>query len=121
MSNLKFVLSDYYATGEGRTISVLITRAYPREEDWITLPKYEKDADGNYIKTEGVLRYTEDDIVIREFTRVFDNWTAIGAEILSKEDFIDKAGKYLSDLVIKMIDEPAGNFHYHSQFHINFS
>jgi hypothetical protein len=116
-----YMVADYSATGEGRTISILITRAYPREEDWITFPKFEKDENGKYYKIEGVLKCTHEEIALREFTRTFDAWTAIGVEFLSKEDFIKKAGKYLSDLVIKTIDEPAGNFHYHSQFHINYS
>ena len=103
--DLKFLVSDYYATGEGRTISILITRAYSRYEDY----------------KDDVCQLSSEEIALREFKTHFDEWIAIGAEFLKKEEFISRCSKYLSDLVLKQLDSSSGNFYYFSQFHINYS
>ena len=102
---LHYIVSDYYATGEGRTISILITRAYPRTEDY----------------ENGNLKDNLKERLIREFAECFDPYLAFNAEVLEKEAFLQRYKNHLSELVIRQLDSLSGNFHYHSQFHINFS
>jgi hypothetical protein len=116
MADPIFVVSDYYATGEGCTISILITRAFPRQDDYDLSPSYSNSGyDGGTLKNSANFR------ALREFIELFGGWYGHGAEILSKDEFLSKAGKYIPDMVVKMLDEPSGHLHYHSQFHINFS
>lgn len=106
----QFLAADYYATGEGRTVSVLITRAYPRASDY-------EDTFG------GKLKKTPKEIAEREFVEEFGSYIAQGAEHLSRKDFYHKYGKYLPALVMKVLEheEQPGNLHFVQSFHMNFS
>ena len=42
----QFLACDYFATGEGRTVMLLITRAYPHADDYET--PGDADTDNNY-------------------------------------------------------------------------
>ena len=117
---LIFIASDYYATGEGRTVSILITRAMPSESHYCIKPEWIKTTDGWKYK-EGVMNCTREQIALEEFKKTFDDWTAIGAEVLSQEEFVKRFAPYLPPMVINYINDPEGNFHYHSQLHLNLS
>lgn len=107
-----FVASHYYATGEGSTISLLITRAYPRTED------YEDSLDTpRVLKTGPAFR------ALRQFAETFDGFTARGAEIYNHENFMKKYGHHLPAYMAKNLtsDDPPGNLNYSSQLHLNFS
>lgn len=104
----QFIVSDYYATGEGRTVCVLITRAYPWAEDY---------AEDETIKRSAKFR------AAREFIVKFGRHAAEGAENLTREEFLDKVGHYLPEFVKNVLsdsDQP-GNFNYAQEFHLNFS
>lgn len=122
-TDLIFVVSDYYATGEGRTISILVTRAYPTEDDWDVKPTFEVGPDGKYIFKNGNLKNTKDQIALNEFIDHFDTFYAMGAEVLEKEEFISRYSSFIPQSVLKQTetDSDSGNFHYFSQFHINYS
>jgi len=102
---LHYVVSDYYATGEGRTISILITYGSTREEDY----------------ENGELKRSMNFILLREFALLFDWFYYQGAEILTKEEFLARYKSFISESVLKMLESEIGNFHYYSQFHINLS
>lgn len=114
----QFLACDYYATGEGRTVSLLITRAYPRTED------YE-----DYIKTSNppqpVYKNTAKFRAAREFIEKFGGWYAQGAENLPREDFLEKYGHHLPEYLHKVLaaegDERPGNLNFSQQLHMNFS
>lgn len=117
-----FVAADYCATGEGRTICLLITRAYPRKEDYEVEPEW-IFSEGKSQYNPGVLKHGPGFIALREFAEVFDGFIARGASLYNVENFKKQFGKYLPDLVFKMLeheDQP-GNFHWHSELHFNFS
>lgn len=106
----QFIAADYYATGEGRTVSLLITRAYPRAEDY--------DENQKQIRSAKF-------IAAREFIERNDPLLNSYAENLYREDFLNKYGRLLPEYVIKIInaegsDRP-GNFNYSQQYHLNFS
>lgn len=97
-----FLVSDYYATGEGRTICLLITRAYPMVDE------YDKDPDV---------------IAEEEFTKRFGEFLSMGVEAVNQEEFMKRFGHYLPEYLKKLLeneDQP-GNLNYMSQFHLNYS
>ena len=117
-----FVASHYYATGEGSTISLLITRAYARTDDYEVLPETVY-TDGKYHFNPGVVKMGPGFRAIREFAEVFDSFTARGAELYNYESFMAKFGHHLPEYMKKNLtsDEPPGNLKYFSQIHLNFS
>ena len=120
---MHFIVSDYAATGEGRTISILITYLRPKEEDYEIRPHFEeqRDENGRIVFNHGVLKTKVDHILLRSFAETFDGWMAMGAEILDKVEFIERFGRFVPEFVIRSINEPMGNFHYFAQIHVNYS
>jgi hypothetical protein len=118
----QYVSADYYATGEGRTLSLLITRAYHRTEDWIKPPEYVK-VDNEWKLIPGQEKFGAGLRAVREFAEVFDGFIAQGAELHTHEEFMNKYGHYVPAIVQDMIssDDGPGNLHWHQQFHYNFS
>ena len=116
-----FVASHYYATGEGNTISLLITRAYPRQEDY-EIPPETIYTNGEYHYNPGVVKFGPGFRAIREFAEVFGGWTARGAELYTYENFMDKFGHHLPEYMRKNLPsgEAPGNLNYFSQIHMNF-
>ena len=119
----QFVFADYMATGEGRTISLLITRAYPHHEDYDeSIPS--GFIDGKFVMPvlkEGI---TPQVIAAREFVEKFGGYMAMGAEFLSRYEFLNRCGHHLPVHVVNFLtdsEDNAGNFNYYSQYHINFS
>ena len=114
----QFLACDYYATGEGRTISLLITRAYPHTDD------YEDHVLLSH-PPKRVLKkgYTPKVIAAREFAEHFGVWYLQGAENLPREEFVKRFGHYLPDYVKNVLtsDDTPGNMNFTQQFHINFS
>ena len=112
MIDYYYVSSLYFATGEGMTINMLITRAYPRPQDY-------KD------KTYSELINTGEDRAIREFGEKFSHWASFGAEILSREEFLKRHRNHLPQYVEKVIMDDTelapGNFNYFAQIHTNYS
>lgn len=118
-----YAYADYMATGEGRTISVLITRAYPRTEDYEELPSLKNG-------WNGTLKGDVKAIVQREMETHIGAYFAIGTEHLTRDEFILKAGRFVPDVVMKMSDYEAnekttfgnpGNLKFFATFHYNFS
>jgi hypothetical protein len=120
----EFLVSDYYATGEGRSISILVTRAYPSTTEY-------DDAvpsgfiDGEFVMPtlkEGITSMT---IATREFVEIFGSYMAMCMESFSREEFLRKYGRFLPDHVRLFLEnkdqDDAGNFLYYSKYHINFS
>ena len=114
----QFLVSDYYATGEGRTISLLITRAYPHAED------YEETVLTSY-PSKVVLKkgHTPKVIAAREFRDRFGGWCLEFAENLPREEFLKKYGHHLSDYIHDILNNPdqPGNLNFSLQLHLNFS
>lgn len=103
--NLIYLVCDYSATGEGRTVSVLVTQAYPFEDS-----PYVKDG----LDREARLR--------KRFTSVFDEFWTIGMEELTKNEFEERYAWTMPEAVYNLIndDHPPG-FGWYTQIHFNFS
>jgi len=107
----QFLACDYYATGEGRTLCLLITRAYPYADD------YEGEYPNHTIKNSAKFR------AARQFVEEFGSYYAQGAENLTREEFVQKFGRFIPDPVLQLLnseDQP-GNLSFKQQFHFNFS
>lgn len=117
-----FVASHYYATGEGSTVSLLITRAYARHEDY-EVPPETVYVDGKYHYNPGVVKFGPGFRAIREFAEVFDGFYARGAELYNYENFMKKFGHHLPEYMQKNLtsEDAPGNLRYFSQIHMNFS
>lgn len=118
----QFLACDYYATGEGRTVCLLITRAYPHTDDYETSGKFE-----NGVYTPPVMKagHTPKVIAAREFAEKFGSYMLQGAENLPREEFLKRFGHLLPEFAHKLLaaegnDRP-GNFNFSQEFHFNFS
>ena len=116
----QFIACDYFATGEGRSIMLLITRAYPHVDDYETHASFD-----NGVYTPGILKkgITDKVIALREFIDNFGEYFAIGAENLSREEFLNRFGHLLPEYAHQLLnaDDIPGNFNFSQKFHINFS
>jgi hypothetical protein len=118
----QFLACDYYATGEGRSVMLLITRAYPHVDDYETRGSFD-----NGVYTPGTLKKGMSDktIAAREFVEHFGGYYLQGAENLPREEFLKRFGHHLPEYVHKMLnaegnDRP-GNFNFVQSVHFNYS
>lgn len=113
-----FIINDNYATGEGRTISILITRAYPKYEDYAVRPSEENG-------WKGELKYPKELLAIREFSEKFGYWAAKGAESISYLKLLENYKEFIPEIVIRILNAEGnnvpGNFNYFQEFHINYA
>lgn len=118
----QFLACDYFATGEGRTIMLLITRAYPHADDYETPGDYNLETK---VYTPPVMKkgHTPKLIAAREFIEEFGGYYARGAENLPRDEFIAKYGRFLPEPVLKLLnsDDQPGNLNFKQSFHFNFS
>lgn len=117
-----FLAIDYFATGEGRSIYLLVTRAYPRQEDYEVHPDWDNET--GY--TPGVLKSTPTDIALREMhDKGCDPYFMQGVKELRREEFLMQYRDVLPEFVVKILDEAdnagPGNFNYYVQLHFNYS
>jgi hypothetical protein len=116
----QFLAADYSATGEGRTICLLITRAYPHKEDYVRDSYF--DEEGKFV-FESETKNTAEYRAKREFVVRFGGFIAGGVEVLEREEFLDRFAYMLPDSVTRMLldsDQP-GNMVFSQEFHFNFS
>lgn len=115
-----FVVCDYAATGEGRTICLLVTRAYPYSEDYVTQSWFDEEGKWHY---EPETKNTPEERALREFTVKFGGWMRHGAEVLDRSEFLKRYSNLLSPVVSNMLASAPvpGNMNFSQELHINFS
>ena len=105
----EFVVSEYFATGEGRTTFILITRAYPLSEDYAD--------DMTEINTRA-------ERAEREFREEFGGYFASGAKNLSREEFLQYYSIHIPPWLETQLRERTkpepGNLHFTQRIHLNF-
>lgn len=112
----QFLVADYFATGEGRTVMLLITRAYPHADD------YE-----DYVLTSSPPQYVVKNSAkfraAREFIEEFGSYYAQAARNLSREEFLAGYCHFLPEVTKNMLtsESQPGNMNFKQQFHFNFS
>jgi hypothetical protein len=114
----QFLACDYYGTGEGRTLCLLVTRAYARSDDYET---HGDIVDGVLVpptyKNSAKFR------AAREFAEEFGGWYTQGAENLTREEFLKRFGNHLPPYTEKILtsEDGPGNFNLKLQIHMNYS
>lgn len=116
----QFIAADYYATGEGRTVCFLITRAYPHTDDYETHGNY-----NNGVYTPPVMKpgHTDKVRAAREFAEEFGGYYLQVAENLNRDEFLRRFGHLLPGFVENILndsDQP-GNFNFKQSLHLNYS
>ena len=125
---LQYVVSDYLATGEGLTRCILITMAYPSAEDYESSDSH-MNPDGSFHFEMPKLKenVTPESIALREFKKEFGPYYAIGAEVISEEQFRLKWLKHCPAYMLNILDDQhdpnkaAGNIYYAQKLHVNYS
>ncbi len=127
---LHYVVSDYMATGEGHSLCILITMAYPLHDD------YDRSDSKSHMQSDGKFHFempslkkgvTPQTIALRQFANEFGDYHVQGAQIISEQDFIAKYSKQVPAYILKVIenqrfpDSAAGNVYYASIVHLNYS
>lgn len=105
----RFLVSDYCATGEGRTISILCTQANPYGDD------FPSDGMNKYVPIT-TIEYR----AVREFHEYFGTWSLYGIDFLSREDFFEKYANFLPAALVNLKDKQCF-LAYHGELHFNFS
>ena len=103
----RFIISEYYGTGDGETICIMVTNGSTEPEDFTD--------DSSYTPTNSI-EYR----CVREFHKHFGTWMLHGIEFLSKEDFFKKYSIFLPQALVNLKDKQC-YMHYHSELHFNFS
>lgn len=123
-----YAVCDYSATGEGRTLSLLITRATPRQDlgDYEVEPSFVHNGT-NWEYDPGVLRVTPHEIAVRELIEHgVDKYFLTGVEFLTHDEFMNLYDYHIPEYVLKMINPDSGdlgpaNLHFFLTVHYNFS
>lgn len=117
-----YVVSENYATGEGLTVSILITRATPLLEDYLE-PSYIDDQGKFHFNSK--TKNTANERALKEFNSKFGDFYSIGAEILDRYEFFHRYQKYVPDFLYKTLDPdqsfPPAGFFWYSQIYVNYS
>ena len=103
-----FMVSDYCATGEGRTVCLMMTQANPNwPEDFVNSENYVPSTKKEYRAR-------------RNFKEKFGDWYANGVEFITREQFFNRYSLFLPQKLVNLKDKSC-SIEYHSQLHFNFS
>jgi hypothetical protein len=104
-----YMIADYCATGEGHTVSLMVTQA---------------NASGDDYPPDGLDRYkpvnTKEYRAVREFHKEFGTWQLYGLRFLSKEAFYSECAYYIPPVMMKLSNAKCYK-HFHTEVHYNFS
>ena len=104
-----FMVSDYFGTGEGRTVCLCMTQAVPcKEEDF-------QNPDNKYSPST-----TQKYRARRKFKEAFGDWYCQGLEFLTRDEFFTKYSQYLPPKLVELKDQLC-YIEYCSELHFNFS
>ena len=108
---MRFLVGDFFGTGNGRTLCVLCSQSMPYGDD------YDKNAPHpqNY-KPVNSKEYR----AVREFHSYFGSWMLRGVRFVSREDFFEKYGHLLPSSLVELKDKSC-YLNYYSKLHFNFS
>jgi hypothetical protein len=104
-----FMVSDYFGTGEGRTVCLMMTQASPRSSD------YDRENGDFYTPIN-----TKEERARRNFEEIFGDWHAKGIEFLTREEFFKKYSQYLPQKLVDL-EKQLCFLEYHSKLYFNFS
>lgn len=118
----QYLAVDYFATGEGRSVFLMITVANPKQDDYETPSSFDS-VDGKFVYTPGVLKNSAQERAEKQMTDWVGDWFAHGIENLEREEFFERFDTFLPPVIKSTTegeDQP-GNFHYQTSLHVNYS
>jgi hypothetical protein len=102
-----YMIADYCATGEGHTVSLMVTQANARGDDFGPDDMYNPVNSKEYR-------------AVREFHKEFGTWQLYGLRFLSKEAFYSECAYYIPPVMMKLSNAKCYK-HFHTEVHYNFS
>ena len=102
-----YMVSEYFGTGEGQTVCVMMTQANARGDDF--------SEDNRYVPINSK-QYR----AVREFHKQFGTWYLHGLRFLSKEDFFSEYSYYIPPAMMKLLNKSCFKDFY-TRVHYNFS
>jgi hypothetical protein len=102
-----YMVSEYFGTGEGQTMCVMMTQATPYGDDF---------AEGNFYVPVNSKQYR----AVRAFHEQFGTWHLHGLRFLSKEDFFTECAYYIPPVMMKLSNKNCFK-EFHTKVHYNFS
>lgn len=117
-----FVASDYFATGEGRTVSLLITMAQAKPEHYSIEPEI-GIVDNKMVFKEGVLKISKEQIALEEMNKKIDPYFAACSEVLDEEKFFSLYASMIPEAVKKMVcdNKMKPYLNWFQELHFNYS
>ncbi len=104
-----YMVSDYFGTGEGQTVCIMMTQANPgHPEDFATSTN------------KCVACTTQQYRAVGEFHVQFGTWHLHGLRFLSKEDFFTECAYYIPPVMMKLSNKSCYKDFY-TRVHYNFS
>jgi hypothetical protein len=104
-----YMVSEYFGTGEGQTVCVMMTQANPgHPEDFET-------STNKYVACT-----TKQYRAVRAFHEQFGTWHLHGLRFLSKEDFFTECAYYIPPVMMKLSNKNCFK-EFHTKVHYNFS
>jgi cobalamin biosynthesis Mg chelatase CobN len=102
-----YMISEYFGTGEGQTVCIMMTQATPYGDDFTE--------DNRYVPVNSK-QYR----AVREFHKQFGTWYLHGLKFLSKEDFFTECAYYIPPVMMKLSNKSCFKDFY-TRVHYNFS
>ena len=102
-----YMVSEYFGTGEGQTVCVMMTQATPHGDDFSGENKYVPVNSKQYR-------------AVRAFHEQFGTWYLHGLKFLSKEDFFIECAYYIPPVMMKLSNKSCFKDFY-TRVHYNFS
>lgn len=102
-----YMYSEYFATGEGQTVSLMVTQAVPHGDDYDPNDKY---------KTVNTKAFR----AVREFHKEFGTWELYGLRFMTREQFYMQCAYFIPPVMMKLANANCYK-HFHTQVHYNFS
>lgn len=117
-----YVVCDYSATGEGRTVMTLITRAQPKRDDYVNESYIDEHGKFHFDSTT---KNTPEERALREFEEKFGDYFRIGADVIDRYEFFDRYSQHVPEYLYKFTD-PEGDdipmgFNWFGSFYYNYS
>lgn len=102
-----YMISEYFGTGEGQTVCIMMTQATPYGDDFTE--------DNRYVPVNSK-QYR----AVREFHKQFGTWYLHGLKFLTKEDFFTEYAYYIPPVMMKLSNKSCFKDFY-TRVHYNFS
>jgi hypothetical protein len=102
-----YMISEYFGTGEGQTVCIMMTQAEPHRDDFTE--------DNRYVPINSK-QYR----AVRAFHEQFGTWYLHGLKFLSKEDFFTEYSYYIPPVMMKLSNKSCFKDFY-TRVHYNFS